>query len=200
MDSNNIYPIDNLLISKVEKERLLGQIGSVFWLYGLSGSGKSTLAIDLERRLYAKKIHSILLDGDNLRSGLNQDLGFSQNDRNENIRRVSEVAKLLVENGLVVIVSLITPLREFRNLAAKIIGESNFHEIFIKASFSVCQDRDVKGLYAKAENGEVNTFTGKDSDFEEPLNGCLTINTEKEKPEVSSDKLFNYILESISPT
>ena len=170
----------------------------VFWLYGLSGSGKSTLVMEMEKRLHHEAIHSVVLDGDNLRSGLNKDLGFSDDDRRENIRRVSELAKILAENGIIVLVSLISPLQEFRSLAKAIIGEESFHEIYIQASFAACKERDVKGLYAKAELGKVKSFTGKESSFEEPESAHLTINTEDESKETSMNKLYSYIRNSIS--
>jgi adenylylsulfate kinase len=198
VSKTDIHPITDRSIPKSEKEMLFGQKGVVFWLCGLSGSGKSTLAIQMEKLLHDKGKHCILLDGDNLRSGLNSDLGFTDSDRIENIRRVSEVAKLLSENGMVVLVSLITPFRKSRLAAKSIIGESNFHEIFVKASFSACKERDVKGLYAKAEAGKVQAFTGKSSAFEEPDNPSLTINTEQQSEEESVQSLFAYILKSIS--
>jgi adenylylsulfate kinase len=194
----DIYPITEHLISKHQKECFLGQQGGVFWLYGLSGSGKSTLAIRMENLLHQRKKYCIVLDGDNLRSGLNSDLGFSDSDRVENIRRVSEVAKLLSQNGVIVIVSLITPFRESRDAAQTIIGAENFHEVYVKASFTTCQNRDVKGLYAKASQGKVQSFTGQNSKFEEPENNCLIIDTEKESLENSTEKLFQYVFKSIS--
>lgn len=200
MNENNIHPIKDRLIPRTEKEKLFGHHSSVFWLYGLSGSGKSTLAVEMENRLHAQGIHSVILDGDNLRIGLNKDLGFSDQDRLENIRRASEVAKLFLESGVIVLVSLITPLQEFRSLAKSIIGKEHFHEIFIKASFATCKKRDVKGLYEKAEKGKVKTFTGQGSVFEEPNNACLVIDSEKENQTESSNKLFAYIQRSISIT
>ena len=200
MSHNNIHPIKDRLITKSEKEKLLGHTGAVFWLYGLSGSGKSTLVMEMEKRLHVKAVHSIILDGDNLRSGLNNDLGFSNEDRHENIRRVSEVAKILSDNGVIVLVSMITPFRELRTLAKTIIGEEDFHEIFVNASFSTCKSRDVKGLYAKVEKGQLEEFTGKSSDFEEPGEDCMIINSEKETPAKSANKLFDYILKSIPLT
>ena len=200
MNKNNIHPINDRLISKTEKEKLLGHRGAVFWLYGLSGSGKSTLVVDMEKRLSKQNTHSVVLDGDNIRTGLNSDLGFSDADRKENIRRVSEVARLFALNGVIVLVSLITPFRELRSLAKSIIGENSFHEIFIKASFATCKSRDVKGLYAKATSGKVDQFTGQESKFEEPSNDCFVIDSEKETLQESGDKLFQYILQSISLT
>lgn len=200
MNESDIHPITDRLISRGLKEKLLGQKGVVFWLYGLSGSGKSTLAIEMENRLHQENIHSVVLDGDNLRSGLNSDLGFSNQDRAENIRRVSEIAKLFSTNGIITLVSLISPLREFRNKAKSIIGEDHFHEIFINASYSTCKERDVKGLYAKAEKGMVQSFTGQDSEFEEPETDYLMIDSENENLQQSADLLYKYIRQAISLT
>jgi len=196
--NSDIHPISDRLIPRDQKELLLGHRCMVFWLYGLSGSGKSTLAVEMEKRLHQQGIHSVVLDGDNLRSGLNSDLGFSDEDRCENIRRVSEVAKLFAESGIIALVSLITPLREFRKNAKSIIGELDFHEVFIKASFNTCKERDVKGLYAKAEEGMVASFTGQGSEFEEPDTDCLIIDSEKESPEQSADRLLDFIKQAIS--
>ena len=198
MKNSDIHPISDRLIPRDQKELLLGHRCMVFWLYGLSGSGKSTLAVEMEKRLHQQGIHSVVLDGDNLRSGLNSDLGFSDEDRCENIRRVSEVAKLFAESGIIALVSLITPLREFRKNAKSIIGELDFHEVFIKASFNTCKERDVKGLYAKAEEGMVASFTGQGSEFEEPDTDCLIIDSEKESPEQSADRLLDFIKQAIS--
>ena len=179
--------------NKLRKKVFSGIAGAVFWLYGLSGSGKSTLAIEMEKRLHKQGALSIVLDGDNLRTGLNKDLTFSEDHRKENVRRVSEVAKLLCENGLIVLVSLITPLKEFRESARSIIGSRNFKEIYIKASFETCQQRDVKGLYAKANQGLINTFTGKGSCFEEPEDADLIIESESNPMENSAEELFQFI-------
>lgn len=199
MIENNIHPISNSLLKSKDKETLLGQKGNVFWMYGLSGSGKSTLAIQVERDLHKSNIHSIILDGDNLRSTLNKDLGFTDADREENLRRACEVARMLAVNGLVVIASFITPRRKFRESARKIIGEEFFNEVFVKASYQKCQERDVKGLYAKAEKGEINQFTGRGSEFEEPIAPWLIIETELETPEASAKKLLDAILEKVKP-
>ena len=199
MIENNIHPISNSLLKSKDKETLLGQKGNVFWMYGLSGSGKSTLAIQVERDLHKSNIHSIILDGDNLRSTLNKDLGFTDADREENLRRACEVARMLAVNGLVVIASFITPRRKFRESAREIIGEEFFNEVFVKASYKKCKERDVKGLYAKAEKGEINQFTGKSSEFEEPIAPWLTIETELETPEASAKKLLDAILEKVKP-
>ena len=193
MPAGNIHPISDQLIDRTTKEKNLGFRAGVFWFCGLSGSGKSTIASSLELSLNARGIHSVVLDGDNLRAGVNQGLGFSDEDRMENIRRTAEIAKLLVQNGLVVIVSLITPLARHRENAAKIIGPPDYHEIFVKASFNTCKTRDVKGLYAKAEKDEIESFTGKKSDFEEPENTALILDTDKEDINESLDRLYSFV-------
>ena len=190
MVSTNVHPITDKLLPRFEKERRLQQRGQVFWLYGLSGSGKSTLALGLERRLHEVGVFSVVLDGDNLRSGLNKDLGFDEDSRRENLRRVAEVAKLFAENGVVVIVSFITPLKEFRETARKIVGGEDFREVYVKASISTCEERDVKGLYAKAEAGEIPNFTGRESAFEEPDSPWLVVDTENSSSEESLEQLF----------
>jgi len=196
--NNDIYPITDRLISSSEKIQLLGHKGMVFWFYGLSGSGKSTLAVEMEKKLHTDGKISVLLDGDNLRTGLNKDLGFSDTDREENIRRVSEVASILCSNGLIVLVSLITPLKKFRANARSIIGANHFKEIFVKASFTTCKKRDVKGLYAKAIEGKVKSFTGKTSDFEEPDQADLIINSEKESKIESVEKVYQFLHQAIT--
>ena len=187
----NIHPEFSRQLGRDSKEALLGQRGTVLWLCGLSGSGKSTLANALERALHSEGKYVIILDGDNLRSGLNADLGFSDEDRNENIRRTAEVAKILSNNGAIVILSLITPQEEFRAKARQIIGES-YKEIYIKADFATCQQRDVKGLYAKQAKGEINHFTGAGSDFVEPTNPDLVIDTTTLTEEASLQKLLEF--------
>ncbi len=164
--ADNIYR-DSRFLGRSAKQARLQQAGAVFWLYGLSGSGKSTIAVIAERLLDITGIYTIVLDGDNMRKGLNAGLGFSDEDRRENIRRLAEVARLLAENGVVVLVSAITPKRELRTQARNIVG-TDFHEVFVAASFETCSARDPKGLYKKVNAGEVKQFTGKDSSFEEP--------------------------------
>ncbi len=175
---DHIYPVFDKMLPREAKEELLGQKGRVIWMYGLSGSGKSTLANLLERQLHAEGRLVKVLDGDNIRSGLNQNLGFSDEDRLENIRRVAEVAKLFAESGAIVIASFITPNNELRKMAREIIGDEDLLEVYIKASFETCAERDPKGLYAKVKAGEVKQFTGKDSGFEEPDQADLIIDTE----------------------
>jgi len=191
----NLYPIFDRVLGRAEKEARLQQRGRVIWLYGLSGSGKSTLAIALERRLHAEGVATHLLDGDNVRTGLNRDLGFSDADRSENIRRIAEVAKLFVQAGVVVICAFITPQKAHRQLARTIIGADDFSEIYVAASFETCAKRDPKGLYAKAGTGAVKQFTGRDSSFETPTDGdgALIIDTEAETPDASLIRLHGIV-------
>jgi adenylylsulfate kinase len=187
----SLHPIFDRVLDRAAKEARLHQRGRVIWLYGLSGSGKSTLAVAMERRLHAEGFTTHLLDGDNVRTGLNRDLGFGDADRTENIRRVAEVAKLFVSAGLVVVAAFITPLREHRRLAREIIGTEDFVEVFAAASFETCARRDPKGLYAKARAGGVAQFTGRDSVFEPPAagDGALILDTEAEGAEDSLARL-----------
>lgn len=195
-NSKNIHPIFERVVSREEKEKRHGQAARVIWLFGLSGSGKSTLAVGLEKRLFEAGFATHLLDGDNVRAGLNRNLGFSDGDRAENIRRISEVSKLLLQAGLVVINSFITPLRANRESARAILGP-DLLEIYIKCSFETCAARDVKGLYAGAGKGEVANFTGKDSLFEEPTRCDLTLDTENASPEETLQQLFDFVLPHI---
>jgi adenylylsulfate kinase len=197
MTSQNIHPIEDRLLARSEREASNKHKGGVFWLCGLSGSGKSTLALLLEKYLFEKKIQSLVIDGDDVRSGLCQDLGFSIDDRKENVRRVSEMAKLMARNGFVVIVSLISPTKEIREYAKEIIGEEDFFEIFVKSSFEKCKQRDVKGLYAKVENGKIDSFTGKDSTFEEPTTPWLLLDTENTSLESTMTKLSSEVINEI---
>ena len=195
MSESNLYPIFDRVLSRGEKETRLNQRGRVIWLYGLSGSGKSTLAIALERRLHAEGVVTHLLDGDNVRTGLNRDLGFTDADRSENIRRIAEVAKLFVQAGVVVICAFIAPQRAHRQLARTLIGAGDFCEIYVAASFETCAKRDPKGLYAKAGTGAVKQFTGRDSSFEPPADGdgALIIDTEAETPDASLIRLHGIV-------
>ncbi len=200
MTQENIHPVFDRLLDRGDKERLLGQRSIVIWLYGLSGSGKSTIANGAERALHAEGIMTQILDGDNIRSGLNRNLGFSDEDRWENIRRIAEVARLFKEAGVVTLASFITPKRELRELARNTVGEDDFLEVYVKASFEECARRDVKGLYAKASAGGVKQFTGKDSGFEEPGAGeALILDTETESVEESTDRLLAIIRGRIHP-
>jgi adenylylsulfate kinase len=187
----NLFPGFDPILGRETKEALLGHRGRVLWFYGLSGSGKSTLANALERRLHHAGILTVLLDGDNIRTGLNNNLGFSDEDREENLRRIAEVAKLFAGTGVVTLTSFITPLRRFRDMARSIIGEHDFNPIYVKASFETCARRDVKGLYAKAARGDLKQFTGRDSGFEEPLPGeALVVDTEQQSIEQGVDQIL----------
>jgi len=193
----HIHPVFDRMLGRDAKERQLNQRGTVVWLYGLSGSGKSTLAIALERKLAAEGFFTQILDGDNIRSGLNKNLGFSDEDRFENIRRISEVAKLFAHAGVVTLTSFITPREELRQMARDTVGAEDFLEVYVKASFETCAERDPKGLYAKAQSGNVKQFTGKDSAFEEPANADLVIDTEAENIEQSLERLYQAVLPRI---
>ena len=196
---DNIFPEHSRFMGRSARETLLGQRAKVIWLYGLSGSGKSTLATALERKLHAEGRLTALLDGDVLRTGLNSGLGFSDDDRRENIRRAAEVARLFLNSGIVTIASFITPSRSLRNLARQIVGADDFLEIYVDASFEACAKRDRKGLYAKASEGKIPQFTGRDSKFEPPDQADLVIETEKETPEESLNKLCTYVAPRIKP-
>jgi adenylylsulfate kinase len=171
LDSRNLHNEEARMQNRSTKEILLQQRAQVYWFYGLSGSGKTTLATALEQRLTQHGYKTKILDGDNIRGGLNADLGFSDADRAENIRRIAHVAKLFVDAGVIVICSFITPRRELRELARKTVGEDVFHAVFTNASYQTCEERDVHGLYAKAREGEIKNFTGHGSGFEPPEAG-----------------------------
>ena len=173
----HIYPIFDKMLTRADKEALLGQRGLMLWMTGLSGSGKSTLAIALERELQRRGILCRILDGDNIRSGINNNLGFSPADRRENIRRIAEVARLFVDTGIVTIAAFISPSEELRRMAAGIVGEEDFVEIYVSTPLRVCEERDVKGLYAKARRGEISEFTGISAPFEAPQSPTLSIDT-----------------------
>lgn len=190
----NIHPIFDSLLPREKKEKLLGQKGIVLWMTGLSGSGKSTLAKGLEAMLYEKGVLTKLLDGDNLRTGLNFDLGFSDEDREENIRRVAEAAKLFVNCGIVTICSFVSPTIRIRELAKKIIGVNDFYEVYVNASFTTCAERDVKGLYKKAMSGEIKNFTGLDAPFEPSVSPFIELNTDNESVDGSLNTLFRSVL------
>lgn len=188
----HLYPQFEKMLSRDERQQRLGQRSHVFWLYGLSGSGKSTLAIALEKTLFAQGRFVQVLDGDNIRTGLNQNLGFSDEDRLENIRRIAHVARLYAQSGVIVVASFITPKEELREMAREIVGTTDFSGIYVKASYETCAKRDPKGLYAKVKAGEVKQFTGKDSGFEEPAAPELLIDTENETVEQSLERLLTY--------
>lgn len=174
---SDIYPIFDQMLSREDKETLLGQRGVMLWFTGLSGSGKSSVAVALERELHRRGRLCRILDGDNIRTGINANLGFSEADRKENIRRIAEVSKLFVDTGIITIAAFISPTEEMRQMAAEIIGRNDFKEIYISTPLEECERRDVKGLYAKARLGEIKNFTGISSPFEAPKNPDLSIDT-----------------------
>jgi len=193
--SENIFPVFNKIISKEKKEKLLNQKGKVVWLTGLSGSGKTTIALQLEKELFKLGFVVQILDGDNIRAGINNNLSFSENDRNENIRRIAEVSKLFLNCGIITINCFVSPTIKMRQSAEKIIGKENYYEIFINADLETCEKRDVKGLYKKARNGEIKNFTGIDSKYEKPINPSLVIKTSQ----LSIDKSIEIILKNVLP-
>ena len=186
----------NLNINKEARSLIKKQKPFVVWLTGLSGSGKTTIANLLEKSLFSKSLHTYLLDGDNVRHGLNKDLGFTEINRIENIRRISEASKLLLDAGLIVIVSCISPYLTDRKMARKLFNENEFIEVYVECSLKTAEKRDVKGLYKKARSGEIKNFTGIDSPYEKPLNCELKLNTESIQPENSVKKLINYLSEN----
>lgn len=189
----NIHPIFDRLLQRNDREKRLGQTAKVLWLTGLSGSGKSTIAQALERKLYNEGFFAQCLDGDNIRSGINNNLGFTVEDRKENIRRIAEITKLYLDSGIITINSFISPTVEIRDFAKSIVGANDFIEIYINAPLEVCEKRDVKGLYKKARNGEIKNFTGIDSPYEAPVNPEIEIRTDEVEVEEAVDILYQRI-------
>ncbi len=187
----------NSAISREDREKLLNQKGTVLWFTGLSGSGKSTVADAVNQRFFKNGKLSYILDGDNVRQGLNKDLSFSDTDRKENIRRISEVAKLMADAGVIVLTAFISPFREDRAQAREIIGEENFVEIFIDTPLEICEARDVKGLYKKARAGEIPSFTGISSPYEAPESPEVRVKTENQSVEESVNTIFAQLKNNI---
>lgn len=192
----NIIPHE-FHISKLERNKQNGHNSFVVWFTGLSGSGKSTIANKVEHELYEKGVKTFSLDGDNIRKGLNNNLGFTAEDRQENLRRISEVAKLFVESGMVVIASFISPLKKDRDLIKKIVGKDEFVEVFVNTSLEECERRDVKGLYKKARAGEIRNFTGIDAPYENPENPDLEIKTEEENLEEAIKRIVLHLQDKL---
>ena len=192
-NANNIYPIFDRMLSREDKEQLLGQRGVMLWFTGLSGSGKSTVAMALERELQRRGRLCRILDGDNIRTGINAGLGFSPEDRKENIRRIAEVGKLFVDTGIITLAAFVSPTEELRQMARHIIGEADFKEIFISTPLAECEKRDVKGLYARARRGEVKDFTGISAPFEQPEHPALALDTSHLSLEESVNKLLELL-------
>ncbi len=196
--AENIYPVFDRIYDRKVKEEILRQSAKVIWFTGLSGSGKTTLASNLEKELFFRRFFCQVLDGDNIRSGINNNLGFSEEDRMENIRRIAEVSKLIINTGLITICSFISPTDEIRNLARNIIGKDDFIEIFLNPPLEVCEKRDTKGLYKKAREGIIKDFTGISSPFEAPKNPDLEIDTSIESIKDSVNMIFDAIIDRIT--
>lgn len=197
-ETKHIYPIFDRMLSRSDKEELLKQHSVMIWFTGLSGSGKSTIAIALERELQKRGLLCRILDGDNIRSGINNNLGFSAEDRIENIRRIAEIGKLFVDTGIITIAAFISPNNDIREMAANIIGKENFMEIYVNTPIEECERRDVKGLYAKARKGEIKNFTGISAPFEAPQHPALSLDTSKLSVEESVNKLLELILPRVT--
>lgn len=196
-EDKNIYPVFDRMLSRQDKEKLLAQRSVMIWFTGLSGSGKSTIAIALERELHQRGLLCRILDGDNIRSGINNNLGFTEADRIENIRRIAEVSKLFVDTGIITIAAFISPSNDIREMAANIIGKEDFIEIYVSTPIEECERRDVKGLYAKARRGEIKNFTGISAPFEAPRNPALTLDTSVLSLEECVDKILKLIVPRI---
>ena len=193
----NLFPIFDDILQREDKEILLQQNAKVIWMTGLSGSGKTTIAKGVERYLHSKGILNQLLDGDNIRVGISNNLAFSNEDRAENIRRIAEVSKLFMNCGIVTLNCFVSPTIAIRKIAKDIIGEDNFIEVYINASIETCEDRDIKGLYKKARAGEIKDFTGISAPFEAPENPDIEINTSEFSIDDSVQKVLDYILPKI---
>jgi adenylylsulfate kinase len=197
-ESKHIYPVFDQIVSREEKENQLKQRSKVIWFTGLSGSGKTTLASALERNLFEKGYLTQVLDGDNIRTGINNNLGFTPEDRMENIRRIAEIAKLLINSGVICLCAFVSPSEETRKIVRDIIGEKDFLEIFVSTPIEICETRDVKGLYEKARAGKIQNFTGVSAPFEIPRNAILSIDTSDQSVEecvnILLDKLFSELI------
>ncbi|NOR86641.1 MAG: adenylyl-sulfate kinase [Bacteroidales bacterium] len=190
----NIHPVFHQIMNREDKEKLLQQHSMVIWFTGLSGAGKTTIGLHLERSLYKLGYLTQILDGDNIRSGINNNLGFTELDRKENIRRIAEVSKLLINSGVIAINSFISPTKEIRQMAKDIIGEDNFIEVFVNTPIEVCEERDVKGLYKKARKGEIKNFTGIDSPFDAPEKPDVELRTDLHSIEESVEACLAVVL------
>ena len=195
--AENIYPIYDRMMTRQDKESLLGQRGIMIWFTGLSGSGKSTVAMGVERELHAQGILCRILDGDNVRAGINNNLGFSAEDRIENIRRIAEIGKLFVQTGVVTLACFVSPTNDIRQMAREIVGKEDFLEVYISTPIEECERRDVKGLYARARKGEVKYFTGISAPFEAPVSPDIAIDTSKIPLEESVRTLTELIIKRV---
>ncbi len=184
------------LVKREDREKLLNQKGTLLWFTGLSASGKSTIANEVASRLFKSGKLTYVLDGDNVRHGLNKNLGFSPEDREENIRRISEVGNLFVDSGIITTTAFISPYRKDRDYAREILGEGRFIEIFVKASIDTCEARDPKGLYKKAKSGEIKEFTGISAPYEEPMNAEIVLDADTQTIEEEVEAVINYLREN----
>jgi adenylylsulfate kinase len=198
MEQGKVFPLFEKLISREAKEQKLNQHAKVIWFTGLPCSGKTTLALGLEKELFSRGYFCQVLDGDNVRCGINNNLGFSNTDRMENIRRIAEISKLFLSAGVITINAFVSPTNEIRDLARGIIGEDDFIEIFLNPSLDSCEHRDVKGMYKKARAGQIADFTGVNAPFEAPENPNLEIHTDTENIQTSLQQLLDNILPIIS--
>ena len=196
--TKNIYPVFDRIYDRKVKEEILRQSAKVIWFTGLSGSGKTTLASNLEKELFFRRFFCQVLDGDNIRTGINNNLGFSEEERLENIRRISEVSKILINTGMITICSFISPTNDIRALARSIIGEKDFIEIFLNPPLAICEQRDVKGLYKRARAGEIKDFTGISAPFEAPSNPDVEIDTSVTSIKDSVEMIFSAIIDRIT--
>lgn len=194
--AENIYPIYDRMMTRTDKEQLLGQRGVLVWFTGLSGSGKSTIALGVERELHTRGILCRILDGDNIRAGINNNLGFSPADREENIRRIAEIGKLFVQTGVVTLACFVSPTEEIRSMARHIVGEEDFLEVYVSTPLEECERRDVKGLYARARRGEVKDFTGITAPFEPPVHPQLSVDTSVLTVQQSVEAVLDLILKN----
>ena len=194
MKSENIHTTFDRILQRADKEKLLGQKAAVIWFTGLSGSGKTSIASGLERALSDRGMLTQVLDGDNVRTGINSNLAFSEEDRTENIRRIAEVSKLFMNCGVITINCFVSPTRQMRQMARDIIGSEDFIEVYVNTPLDICEERDVKGLYQKARKGEITNFTGIHEAYEEPENAELEIRTAGQKLEDSIEEALNYVL------
>lgn len=196
-NEEKIYPVFDQIINREQKEKLLKQKAKVLWFTGLSGSGKTTLGAAVEKELFNRGYLTQILDGDNVRSGINKNLRFTEEDRVENIRRIAEVTKLFLNCGVITINCFISPTKEARDMAKSIIGPDDLIEVYISTPIEVCEERDTKGLYAKARSGEIKNFTGISSPFEIPLKPDVEVNTAELSLEEGTKKILDYLLKEV---
>ncbi len=194
-NSSEIYPIFDKMLSREDREKQLSQRATMIWFTGLSGSGKSTLSVALERELYSRGFAVRLLDGDNIRTGINKNLGFSPEDRMENIRRIAEIGRLFVDSGIITISAFISPTEEVRELAREIVGGDDFMEVYVSTPIEECERRDVKGLYKKARAGVIKEFTGVSQPFEAPTHPAIAVDTTN----LSVEECVEMVLERVLP-